>query len=129
MGLSAHFEMLFRVPSCSSPNIKRKFPDGKSQANCVDYFYSPSMDEFGISNGMWGLFRAYDPTKLAKTSGGTTPLAPLPNNTPGPAQNVAYTTCPANAPVKSFKITAVKAQKALTGGNVVFNTRGQTLFT
>ena len=128
MGLSEHFEMLFRAPSSSGPNINRKCPDLKSQANCVDYFYSPSMDEFGISNGMWGLFRVYDPTKLAKTSGGTTTLAPLPNNTPGPAQNVIYATCPNTAPVKSFKITAVTAQKALAGGKIVFNTRGQTLF-
>ena len=128
MGLSEHFEMLFRAPSSSAPNINRKCPDLKSQANCVDYLYSPSMDEFGISNGMWGLFRVYDPTKLAKTSGGTTTLAPLPNNTPGPAQNVTYATCPNNAPVKSFKITAVTAQKALPGGKIVFNTRGQTLF-
>jgi hypothetical protein len=128
MGLSEHFEMLFRVPSSSAPNIVRKCPDGMSQANCVDYLYSPSMDEFGISNGMWGLFRAYDPTKVAKTSGGTTTLAPLPNNTPGPGQNLTYATCPANAPTKSFKITAVTAQKALPGGKILFNSRGQTLF-
>jgi hypothetical protein len=128
MGLSEHFEMLFRVPSSSAPNIVRKCPDGMSQANCVDYLYSPSMDEFGISNGMWGLFRAYDPTKVAKTSGGTTTLAPLPNNTPGPGQNVTYASCPANAPPKSFKITAVTAQKALPGGKILFNSRGPTLF-
>ena len=122
MGLSEHFEMLFRVPSSSAPNIVRKCPDGMSQKNCVDYFYSPSMDEFGISNGMWGLFRSYDPTVKA------TKLAPLPNNTIGPNQNVTYATCPGNAPTRSFKISAVTAQKALPGGKIVFNSRGQTLF-
>jgi hypothetical protein len=51
MGLSEHFEMLFHVPSSSAPNNNRKCPDGMSQANCVDYLYSPSMDEYGITNG------------------------------------------------------------------------------
>ena len=30
MGLSEHFEMLFRVPSSSAPNNRRKCPDGMS---------------------------------------------------------------------------------------------------
>jgi len=122
MGLSEHFEMLFRVPSSSAPTIARKCPDGMSQANCVDYLYSPSLDEFGISNGMWGLFRSYDPTKTA------TKLAPLPNNPISANANVTYATCPVNAPSRNFKITAVTAQKALPGGKIVFNSRGQTLF-
>jgi hypothetical protein len=150
MGLSEHFEMLFKVPSSSAPNIARKCPDGLSQANCVDYFYSPSKDEFGISNGMWGLFRAYDPDQLAKTSSGTTTLQPLPNNPIGAGTNVSYATCPAGLPAPAvpavlpapaakrvFNITAVTAQKALvnispvpgdpTRGQIVVNSRGQTL--
>ncbi|HEV7682499.1 MAG TPA: hypothetical protein VGO68_10290 [Pyrinomonadaceae bacterium] len=141
MGLSEHFEMLFKVPSSSAPNIARKCPDGLSQANCVDYFYSPSKDEFGISNGMWGLFRAYDPTKIAKTSSGTTTLQPLPNNPIGAGTNVSYATCPAVLPAPAvkrvFNITAVTAQKALvnispvpadpTRGQILLNSRGQTL--
>jgi hypothetical protein len=136
MGLSEHFEMLFRVPSSSAPNNNRVCPDGMSAANCVDYLYSPSLDEFGISNGMWGLFRSYDPTKVANQ------LAPLPNNPVGPATNVTYSTCPAvlAAPAvkRTFNVTAVTAQKALaaispvTGANpargqIVFNNRGQVL--
>src|SRR5262249_27576659 len=110
------------VPPSSAPNNNRKCPDGQSQANCVDYLYSPSMDEFGISNGMWGLFRSYDPTKLANN------LAALPNNPIGPAAPVTYATCPAAAVKRTFNITAVTAQKALAAqpnlGNLVFNTRG-----
>ncbi|MGI9069718.1 MAG: copper oxidase [Pyrinomonadaceae bacterium] len=136
MGLSEHFEMLFRVPSSSAPNNIRKCPDGMSQANCVDYLYSPSLDEQGIANGMWGLFRSYDPTKVANN------LAPLPNNPVGPAVNVTYSTCPAILPApavkRTFNVTAVTAQKALAGispvpgsipvrGQIVFNSRGQTL--
>lgn len=135
MGLSEHFELLFRVPSSSAPNNGRKCPDGMSQANCVDYLYSPSLDEFGISNGMWGLFRSYDPTKVA------TKLTPLPNNPIAPGANVTYATCPAALPAPAvkrvFNVTAVTAQKALasispvpgdpTRGQIVLNTRGQTL--
>jgi len=136
MGLSEHFEMLFRVPSSSAPNNNRKCPDGMSQANCVDYLYSPSLDEQGIANGMWGLFRSYDPTKVANN------LAPLPNNPVGPAVNVTYSTCPAILPApavkRTFNVTAVTAQKALASispvpgsnparGQIVFNSRGQTL--
>ncbi|MDQ2922316.1 MAG: hypothetical protein M3R52_12005, partial [Acidobacteriota bacterium] len=135
MGLSEHFEMLFRVPSSSAPNNNRKCPDGMSQANCVDYLYSPSLDENGIANGMWGLFRSYDPTKVADK------LAPLPNNPIGPG-NVSYATCPAVLPApavkRTFNIAAVTAEKALANispvpgsnpprGQIVFNSRGQTL--
>jgi manganese oxidase len=120
MGLSEHFEFLFKVPSSSAPNTNRKCPDGQSQKNCVDYFYSPSMDEFGISNGMWGLFRSYDPTATANK------LAALPNNPIGAGTNVTYATCPANAPQKNFNVTAIAAQTAL-GGEISFNTRGAGL--
>jgi manganese oxidase len=123
MGLSEHFEMLFNVPSSSAPNINRKCPDLMTVANCVDYLYSPSMDETGIANGMWGLFRAYDPTNVAKK------LAPLPNNPVGAGVNVTYATCPAVLPAPAvkrvFNVTAVTAGKALAGqpnvNNLVFN--------
>lgn len=136
MGLSEHFELLFHVPSSSAPNNARKCPDGLSQANCVDYLYSPSLDEIGVTNGMWGLFRSYDPTKVANK------LLPLPNNPIGPATNVTYSTCPAILPPPAvkrvFNVTAVTAQKTLANitpvpvsnparGQIVFNSRGQTL--
>jgi hypothetical protein len=134
MGLSEHFEYLFQVPPSSAPSRTRKCPDGMSDANCADYFYSPSMDEFGFANGLWGLFRAYDPTKEAKL------LKPLPNNPVGPTAKVDFATCPATltppAITRKFYITAVTAQKALAlrspvfpatnpaKGQIVFNDRG-----
>ncbi|HVS83322.1 MAG TPA: hypothetical protein VHE60_16460 [Pyrinomonadaceae bacterium] len=136
MGLSEHFEFLFNVPSSSAPNVSRKCPDKMSDGNCADYLYSPSLDDTGVANGMWGIFRAYDPTKTADK------LQPLPNNPVGPSANVAYSTCPANlappAVKRVFNITAVTAQKALSSispvpglnppqGQILFNTRGQTL--
>lgn len=134
MGLSEHFELLFQVPSSSAPKpatagiTNRKCPDGMSDGNCADYLYSPSLDVYGMSNGMWGLFRAYDSNKTAKQ------LYPLPNNPIGPATNVAYATCPGDVN-RTIRVTAVTAQKALAGrtanqipgsptkGQIVFNDR------
>ena len=122
MGLSEHFELLFKVPSSSAPNATpvRKCPDGMSNANCVDYLYSTSFDETGVAHGSWGLFRSYDPTALA------TRLKPLPNN-PVPGTQVSYATCPTDlkpSQQRTFNITAVTAQKALPGGQLVYNDRG-----
>ena len=129
MGLSEHFELLFKVPSSSAPlpvnGSVRQCPDGTTSANCVDYFYSPSFDETGIAHGNWGIFRSYDPTATA------TNLAALPNNTIAPGNNVSYATCPANLPAsqrRTYNVTAVTAQKALSGqaqfpGELVFNSR------
>jgi hypothetical protein len=135
MGLSEHFELLFHVPSSSAPATGSKCPDGMSQANCADYFYSPSLDDTGVANGLWGLFRAYDPTRVADK------LQPLPNNPISPGVNVAYATCPASltppAVKRVFNITAVTAQRTLANisrsgvnppvGQILFNSRKPTL--
>jgi hypothetical protein len=122
MGLSEHFELLFKVPASSAPlptnGSVRQCPDRASSANCVDYLYSPSWDETGIAHGLWGLFRSYDPTAPAQG------LSALPNNPIGSSAPVAYATCPANASQRTFNITAVTAQNALPGGELVFNDRG-----
>jgi hypothetical protein len=122
-GLSEHFELLFKVPSSSAPNVNRRCPDGMSDVNCVDYLYSPSFDESGISNGLWGIFRAYDPDAAA-----TDPIlqrvVPLPSNPIAPGNPVSFNTCPANATQQSFDISAVTAQAALPNGTIVFNGRG-----
>ncbi len=148
MGLSEHFEFLFKVPSSSAPKTNRKCPDKMSDVNCVDYLYSPSFDESGLANGLWGLFRSYDPT--AKTGDPIRKMVvPLPNNPIGPTANVTYATCPANlASVKCvpgsgtpcnrvFNITAVTSEKALRSPappapprrfptTIVFNDRGES---
>jgi hypothetical protein len=130
MGLSEHFEFLFKTPASSAPSISRKCPDGTSEGNCVDYLYSPSLDEFGVANGLWGLFRAYDPNKKAAK------LVELPNNKIG-STKAGYSTCPADESTpKQFYISAVAAQQALAGrpanqvpgsnpkkGQIVFNDR------
>ena len=123
-GLSEHYELLFKVPSSSAPSSNRKCPDGMSNVNCVDYMYSPSFDESGITNGLWGIFRSYDPDAAAGDPI-LTKVVPLPNNPIAPGNNnVAFTTCPANATQRSFDISAVTAQAALPNGQIVFNGRG-----
>ncbi|HEY2964041.1 MAG TPA: hypothetical protein VGJ37_16595, partial [Pyrinomonadaceae bacterium] len=138
MGLSEHFELLFKVPSSSAPipvapaTTVRQCPDGTSSANCVDYLYSPSLDETGLAHGLWGIFRSYDPTTTAQR------LQALPNNPVGAGTNVTYATCPSSAPKRIFNVTAVTAQKGLAGipqfqvpgtnppqGELIFNDRGQ----
>ncbi|HZB45458.1 MAG TPA: hypothetical protein VE360_09450 [Pyrinomonadaceae bacterium] len=129
MGISEHFEMLFTVPPSSMTQANRRCPDGKA-SNCVDYLYSPSDDNFGLTNGMWGLLRAYDPRKpLADVK----PL-PVQSNPLAPGKTIQpFAPCPANlAPQqrKKFNITAVAAQTALPPGGdpaanaMLFNPRG-----
>ena len=121
-GLSEHFELMFKVPSSSAPSVNRKCPDGMSNVNCVDYLYSPSFDESGISNGLWGIFRSYDPDAAA-TDPILKKVVPLPNNPIAPGNPVSYTPCNAGQQPKVFNITAVTAQAALPGGAIVFNDR------
>jgi manganese oxidase len=117
MGLSEHFELLFNVPSSSAPNTNRPCPDKMSLGNCVDYLYSPSMDEHGLANGLWGLLRSYDPTKLAKG------VKALPNNPISAAAKVSYAPCPANQQPRVFNVTAVPAQRTIPPPGIVFNDR------
>ena len=123
MGLSEHFELLFNVPPSSIGKSTRKCPekDGKSSGDCVDYLYVPSDDNFGIVNGVWGLLRAYNPTKPFDR------LKPLPSNPLGSGTNLAdFKACPENQPEdkkRTFDITAVDAETFAPGGKITFNSR------
>jgi hypothetical protein len=119
-GISEHFELLFNAPSSSKLGSARACPDGTSPGDCVDYLYSSSNDQSGMTAGMWGIFRAYDPTKPSGS------LQPLPNNPLKPGKQPDYRTCPANANIRHFKIAAVTAERALAGagpnaGQINFN--------
>jgi hypothetical protein len=129
MGLSEHFELLFHMPTTAISKSPRKCPDYmKSQGDCADYLYSPNYNDDGITNGMWGILRAYDPSKPMPN------LKPLPNNTNPAPVTAADLTCPAGAQPVKFNITATTAQKALAvvspapdapgKGQLVFNSRG-----
>jgi len=108
MGISEHFEFVV-------PQLPRK-PDGKT----ADYLYQPGKAVDDQWNGLWGLMRVYATKKVD--------LLELPNN---PKSNTLDFSnqgdfngvCPKVAPVRSYKVTATTAKKALPGGTLVYNPR------
>jgi manganese oxidase len=119
MGLSEHTEMKFKAPYSSAQTIN-PCPDSTSgPCSFADYLYVASSGDNGITNGMWGLFRAYSPNKVAKN------LQPLPNNPVTATSPVDYATCPAGAPFKNFDLTAIDVQNGLSEGAITLNDRGQ----
>jgi hypothetical protein len=123
MGLSEHTEMKFKAPYSSAQTINPCLPDNTTgPCSFTDYLYIASAGDNGITNGMWGLFRAYTPNAKAKN------LQPLPNNPVAATSPTDYTTCPANLPlskIKKFDITAIDVQNGLSEGAIVLNNRGQ----
>ena len=108
MGISEHFEFVV-------PQLPRK-PDGKT----ADYLYQPGKGVDDQWNGLWGLMRVYATKKVD--------LLELPNN---PKSNTLDFSnqgdfsgvCPKVAPVRTYKVTATTAKKALPGGTLVYNPR------
>ncbi|HEU4797128.1 MAG TPA: hypothetical protein VFT02_15955, partial [Pyrinomonadaceae bacterium] len=108
MGISEHFEFVV-------PKLPHK-TDGKT----ADYLYQPGKGSDDQWNGLWGLMRVYATKKVD--------LLELPNN---PKNNTLDWTnqgdfngvCPKVAPLRSFKVTATTARKALPGGTLVYNPR------
>ncbi|MBV9924330.1 MAG: hypothetical protein JOZ96_04750 [Acidobacteria bacterium] len=107
MGISEHFEMLFDVPT---------LPAG-GQNSFADYLYEPSGGADGLVNGVWGIFRAY--TQPAPN------LLALPDNRVPKASPLANVSCPTDSRQRTYNVTAVSAAKALPGGQLVYNSRGQ----
>jgi hypothetical protein len=116
MGLSEHFEMIFDLPSTTYDHS-----DGTDLPPFADYFYSPSSDTVGLSNGLWGIMRSYgSPVKGVEA---------LPNNLEPKASGSVdifkdgYDDAPTTGdPTREFDVTAVTAA-ALKNGKLVFNGR------
>jgi hypothetical protein len=71
MGISEHFEMLFRLPPYTAQH--------QGGLAFADYLISPSSSVDGLANGTWGILRAYsDQTDADRSS--KKHLAPLINN-------------------------------------------------
>ena len=118
MGLSEHFEMLFDLPAATFNHS-----DLNGIPSFADYFYSASSDIVGLSNGLWGIMRAYG----SVTKELPEKLQPLPNN-PQPAStgNVdlfekGYSEAKKNT--REFDVTAVTAAAALPNRKLVYNGR------
>ncbi|HYI12320.1 MAG TPA: hypothetical protein VEK57_24920 [Thermoanaerobaculia bacterium] len=122
MGISEHFEFLFRAPRASpSPT-----PD---KSNWTDYLYMPDASNaaHGLVEGTWGIFRAYKSTAEhwpAAAKNANAPLRPLSTNPvvkplPAPKNAWGYS-CP-DGPPNQMKQMSVQSQ---TRGWMFYNTRG-----
>ncbi len=110
MGISEHFE--FIIPQVI------KNPNGSA----ADRLWSAGSSSDDFWNGIWGILRAYNNHQQD--------LFELPDNPPGnrhpldPGTLGAYDfSCPKNAPVRTFDVSAVTAASALPGGRLVYNGR------
>ncbi|HEX7180818.1 MAG TPA: copper oxidase [Thermoanaerobaculia bacterium] len=114
MGISEHFE--FIVPQLI------KNPMGAY----VDRLYSVGSSTDDYWNGIWGLLRAYTGLRPDLEA-----LDSNPNGGSGidPSEIGAFEfSCPKNAPVRTFDVTAVAAQQALPGGRLIYNSRTDGMF-
>lgn len=104
MGISEHWEMLFKVPAATKAAAPSSCtgPDGKALVNCTstDYLYTGNALATGLQHGMWGLMRAYS----AKQAD----LLTLPNNNPPASNSPLSTGCPSFATKKrTYDVTAI----------------------
>ena len=74
MGISEHFEMLFKLPPAGADHQESK----GSLLSFADYLVSPSSSVDGLANGNWGIMRAFN-QPVGDAPPGPTHLA-LPNN-------------------------------------------------
>ena len=110
MGISEHYEYLFHLPVTKQPEK-------------ADYLYVPTSDTVGVQYGNWGLIRGYKSKQADLVPLSDTQAKAFPDGgkiyPPGAPAN----SCPANAVVRSFRVSAVFAPDAL-GGPLVYNARG-----
>jgi len=101
MGISEHYEMIFRTPKGSGPTS--------------DYLYETTSDTLGRKNGNWGILRSYRDDQRD--------LVRLPNNQSGSDRPPAG--CPDDAPHRTYKVRATRIQDVTNDAALYYNTRGQ----
>jgi manganese oxidase len=101
MGISEHYEMIFKLPATSAPT--------------ADYLYETTSDTLGRKNGNWGILRSY--------SAHQTDLKPLPNNSPGAKHPAAG--CPDDAKPRKYAVRATRVKDVTNLPALYYNTRGQ----
>lgn len=114
VGISEHFEYLFKMPRTAPP------PTGTpASRNFADYLYmSDSASAIpGISEGMWGIMRAYrvpQPDLVALLNN------PSPRQLPVPSSAAGYS-CPAGLTPRTYDVVAVPIAPSLNGSPFVLN--------
>jgi hypothetical protein len=117
MGISEHFEMLFRLPYATPTLIPG------TQTAGTDYLYQADAGMDGVVNGLWGILRSFDLSKAPP--GGYADLKPLPNNVKAPA-SPPQDVCPVPPTRPAIEIVATSAPASVNGGSVIYNTRDPT---
>ncbi|HWM91603.1 MAG TPA: copper oxidase [Thermoanaerobaculia bacterium] len=109
MGISEHFEFIV-------PQLMKK-PNGEA----VDRLYAAGSSSDDYWNGIWGLFRAYTGTRQGLMALPDNPNGRFPVD-PG-AQGAFDFSCPKDAPVQTFDVSAIAAKSALSEGRLFYNNR------
>jgi hypothetical protein len=109
MGISEHYE--FIVPQLLTTNTQTS----------VDRLYMAGSATDDLWNGIWGLVRSYNGTRsdLRPTRANPNGRAPV---SPDSLTNFSPS-CPRNAPLRTFDVTAVAAGTSLPNGSIVYNSR------
>ncbi|NQZ06639.1 MAG: hypothetical protein HRT35_05690, partial [Algicola sp.] len=146
MGISEHFEMLFKLAPSTMNTVKnsRNGTGGAPTKRCkkpmpssstfADLFYNPSSAQNGLINGNWGLVRSYLPGQDDLC------LEPLPVEASVGGRQITQTgkwVCPAEAPQRSYNVVATTAEQIAYKdpnkplpqypGGLIYNSRGDTL--
>ncbi|HEV3041508.1 MAG TPA: hypothetical protein VHA33_27340 [Candidatus Angelobacter sp.] len=126
MGISEHWEMLFDLPHTTTTPVNPQSPPPQNPYS-TDYVYETDAGVDGVTNGLWGILRAFDSAKAP--NGGYSDLKPLPNN-PMPSTAPAANPCSGKTP-NQIQVVAISAAEALANqssnpGQLIYNTRGQT---
>jgi hypothetical protein len=103
MGISEHFEFLFKAPVTQKPaSTQPCLKNAAPSLFCADYLYTPGSGQWDLAQGLWGLMRTYN------TGGGSAinGLKTLPNNSGGGAGMQAVG-CPSGAPQRNYYVKAI----------------------
>lgn len=113
MVLSEHYEMLFTLPRL----------DGR---RATDYLYNTSASFEGLSNGAWGLLRAWNPAQRPAHLASITPPADSKPPAYRPPTGMSRDCATRSPCIREYEVHAMTVQQA-TGGNLLYNRRGANL--
>ncbi|MCZ6539303.1 MAG: hypothetical protein O6922_05710, partial [Chloroflexi bacterium] len=108
MGISEHYEMVFKVPY-TNPDLE-----------VADYAYVPSSSGIGQTFGNWGILRSYQSNKTGDAPGAGL-LPTLPQN-PNPWDHSPQV-CPGDVD-RTYNVVAVQAKEVI-GSALEYNARGR----
>jgi len=113
MGISEHFEFLFKAPVTQQAASTQPCVKGAgAKLFCADYLYTPGAGQWDLAQGLWGLMRTYNTGGGDKVAG----LETLPNNKDG-GSGLSAVGCPAGAPKRQYYV------KAVNDGQLSYNAR------